>query len=111
MEQSEHMQDSLSSPSYVVVVCDALNTMTIITSKDHQSQITITNNKDKGLPKRDTETQSEQMLLEKWHLESWSMRGSVQFSRSIVYDSLRPHESQHTAMWQFVKTHRICELQ
>ena len=110
MEQSEHTQDSLSSPSYVVVVCGALNTMTIITSKDHQSQITITNNKDKGLPKRDAETQSEQMLLEKWHLESWSMRGSVQFSRSIVYDSLRPHESQHTAMWQFVKNDRICEL-
>ena len=42
MEQSEHTQDLLSSPSYVDVVCGAPNTMTIITSKDHQSQITIT---------------------------------------------------------------------
>ena len=65
MEQSGHTQDLLSSLSLVHVVCGAPDTMTIRTSKDHQSQITVTNNKDKGLPKRDTETQNEQMLLEK----------------------------------------------
>ena len=32
----------------------------------------------------------------KWFMIKWLIISSVQFSRSVVSDSLRPHESQHT---------------
>ena len=34
--------------------------------------------------------------LHAWHLEPLGWISSVQFSRSVVSDSLQPHESQHT---------------
>ena len=41
------------------------------------------------------------VILEKVELKKylkWNQFSSVQFSRSVVFDSLRPHESQHTRL-------------
>lgn len=81
--------DQLSSPFYTGPVCGCPQIITVVTSKiTDPRQITVTNiitilkNVEtlQELPECDIETQSEQMLLEKWYQYAWSRQGCHKLS-------------------------------
>ena len=111
LNQTTHRIYWSKSPSYMGAVCGAPHYKNNI--KDYWSQITITNiiiiykiDIVWELPKCDMKTQSEQMLLEKWHQQTCWMRGTTNFlliknTISAKHDKVKFHNMRYASNNKF----------
>ena len=113
----------LSAPLYMGAVCGPPPNNYNTDSKGHSSQVTITNivimkNFEivGNLPKCDTETQSEQMLLEKWHQRTCSTQSfpkpSICKKHGYLQKAIKWSTEQHGVVcWLIYWVPTVCQAQ